>query len=58
MTSFSQLNDGLSGTGLTASLSSANGSLQISGSGSFAVAVDAAPAQVRRFKRPSPTRTP
>ena len=37
-----QLNDGLNGTGLTASLSSANGSLQISGSGSFAVAVDAA----------------
>ena len=36
-----QLNSGLSGTGLTASLSSANGSLQISGSGSFAVAVDA-----------------
>ena len=37
----SQLNSGLSGTGLTASLSSADGSLQISGSGSFAVAVDA-----------------
>jgi flagellin len=36
-----QLNTGLNGTGLTASLSSANGSLQISGSGSFAVAVDA-----------------
>jgi flagellin len=36
-----QLNTGLSGSGLTASLSSANGSLQISGSGSFAVAVDA-----------------
>jgi flagellin len=37
-----QLNTGLSGTGLTASLSSANGSLQISGSGALAVAVDAA----------------
>ena len=36
-----QLNSGLNGTGLTASLSSADGSLQISGSGSFAVAVDA-----------------
>ncbi len=37
----SQLNSGLAGTGLTASLSSSDGSLQISGSGSFAVAVDA-----------------
>ncbi|MBM3775236.1 MAG: hypothetical protein FJW37_08740 [Acidobacteria bacterium] len=36
-----QLNAGLSGTGITVSLSSANGNLQVSSSSSFAVAVDA-----------------
>jgi flagellin len=37
-----QLNQGLSGTGLTVSIGASNGHLQISGSGSYAVAIDAA----------------
>jgi flagellin len=36
------LNQGLSGTGLTVSIGASNGHLQISGSGSYAVAIDAA----------------
>jgi flagellin len=37
-----QLNQGLVGTGLTVSIGSSNGYLQVSGSGSYAVSVDAA----------------
>jgi flagellin len=37
----SSLNAGLSGTGITVSMNSTNGNLQVSSSGSFAVAVDA-----------------